>query len=84
MAQSSGRTNLQLRDMTVDDPKIRALRNAAEIVGSEERLARLLKVSPELLSNWLSGSGLVGPPDPVFFKALAIISHPPPEKSQPE
>lgn len=68
--------------MTNVDPKLRALRDAAAIVG-EERLAKLLDVSPLLLSNWLSGSGILGLPMPVYFKAVAIIAHPPAAPASP-
>jgi len=50
----------------------RTLARAAEIVGGEEELARLLRVVPRRLSLWTRG--VVAPPGDVFLKAADILS----------
>ena len=49
----------------------RALKRAAEIVGSEEALARRLQVIPHHLDLWIRG--ILSPPDDVFLKAADIV-----------
>jgi DNA-binding transcriptional regulator YdaS (Cro superfamily) len=47
------------------------LRRAAEILGSEERLALHLGITPSHLSLWLKGLG--NAPDDVFLRAVDIV-----------
>jgi hypothetical protein len=56
-------------------PRGRTLRRALEILGSEERLARALDVSPEALRGYLAqGEGI---PQELFIKALDIVARAP-------
>jgi len=50
----------------------RTLARAAEIVGGEEELARILRVVPRRLSLWVRG--VVAPPGDVFLIAADIVS----------
>jgi hypothetical protein len=47
------------------------LRRAAEIAGSEEALALLIRVTPSHLALWLEGVSDV--PDGVFLRAVDIV-----------
>lgn len=49
----------------------RALRRAAEILGSEDLLAARLKVEPAQLGLWLKG--MATPPTRVFLEAVDLI-----------
>jgi DNA-binding transcriptional regulator YdaS (Cro superfamily) len=51
---------------------IRTLKRAAELVGSEEALARHLKVLPSHVELWIRG--VVSPPGDVFLRAADIVS----------
>jgi DNA-binding transcriptional regulator YdaS (Cro superfamily) len=51
---------------------IRTLKRAAELVGGEEALARLLRVTPSHLELWIRG--VVSPPGDVFLKAADIVN----------
>jgi hypothetical protein len=56
-----------------EDPKIRTLRRAIEILGSEKAVAEALDVKLEDIERWLSGDGL--PADgSVYFAALEIVT----------
>jgi DNA-binding transcriptional regulator YdaS (Cro superfamily) len=50
----------------------RTLVRAAELVGSEEALARTLKVTPNRLAAWLAG--VEDPPADVFLRAVDIVT----------
>src|SRR3954469_12431279 len=58
--------------MAKDTASIRTLRRALATVGSEERLAAELKVSPLDLVRWISGEK-AAPPE-VFIAALDIVA----------
>lgn len=58
-----------------DNPKVRTLRRAAEVVGSPEALAEALDVSPELISAWLLGQQ--APPNDAYMRALDLVSQGP-------
>ncbi|TAK83447.1 MAG: hypothetical protein EPO20_17515 [Betaproteobacteria bacterium] len=49
----------------------RALQRAREILGSEQRLARYLRVAPSTLDPWLAGSDI--PPLPVLLRCVEVI-----------
>jgi DNA-binding transcriptional regulator YdaS (Cro superfamily) len=51
---------------------IRTLKRAAELVGGEEPLARLLMVSPNHLALWIRGAA--SPPGDVFLRAAEIVT----------
>jgi hypothetical protein len=53
----------------------RLIRRAAELMGGEDELARLLNVVPSHLALWISGEALL--PDDVFLKVADIITAPP-------
>ena len=55
----------------VRDTKTRILDRALQIVGSQEDLARKLKVRPAQLAVWLGGIAAV--PDEVFLNAVDIV-----------
>jgi DNA-binding transcriptional regulator YdaS (Cro superfamily) len=57
---------------TVPTVYIRTLKRAAELVGGEEALARLLKVAPSHLALWIRGA--VSPPGDIFLRAADIVS----------
>jgi DNA-binding transcriptional regulator YdaS (Cro superfamily) len=44
-----------------------------EIAGGEEKLAELLRTSPEVLSLWLSGA--IAPPLKKYLAALELVTH---------
>jgi DNA-binding transcriptional regulator YdaS (Cro superfamily) len=50
----------------------RTFSRAAEIIGSEEELARYLKVTPSHLALWITGTG--SPPVDAFLKAVDVIT----------
>ena len=50
----------------------RALRRAAEILGSEDRLASRLEVDAAQLGLWLKG--MATPPTRVFLQAVDLIA----------
>ena len=52
-------------------PRIRIIRHAAEMLGSEKALANLLRVSSEEMKRWLSGEE--APTDGTLFVVLAIL-----------
>ncbi len=58
-----------------DNPKVRTLRRAAEVVGSPEALANALGVSPELVSAWLLGREAL--PNDSYLRALDLVSQGP-------
>jgi DNA-binding transcriptional regulator YdaS (Cro superfamily) len=58
--------------MGKDTASIRTLRRALATVGSEERLAAELKVSPLDLVRWISGEKAA--PAEVFIAALDIVA----------
>lgn len=58
--------------MVKDTAAIRTLRRALETLGSEERLAATLGVSPVDLVRWLTGDRPV--PDEVFMASLDIVA----------
>ena len=51
---------------------IRTLKRAAELIGSEEALARHLNVVPSHVELWIRG--VVSPPGDVFLRAADIVS----------
>lgn len=64
---------LQLMQATVADNSItRTLVRALRSVGSLERLAEHLDVSPELLQEWLDGSRQ--PPTRAYMRALDLVA----------
>ena len=64
---------LQLAQATVADNSItRTLARALHTLGSLERLAEHLDVSPELLRHWLDGSRQ--PPTRVYMRALDLVA----------
>ncbi len=58
-----------------DNPKVRTLRRAAEVVGSPEALAEALGVSPEIISAWLLGQEAL--PSDAYLRALDLVSQGP-------
>jgi DNA-binding transcriptional regulator YdaS (Cro superfamily) len=50
----------------------RTLRRAAQIVGGDDELASLLKVTPTHLALWLQGTGV--PPSDVFLQAVDLVT----------
>jgi DNA-binding transcriptional regulator YiaG len=52
-------------------PRIRIIRHAADMLGSEKALANLLRVTPEEMRKWLSGEK--APADGTLFVVLAIL-----------
>jgi hypothetical protein len=58
--------------MAKDTAAIRTLRRALETLGSEERLAASLGVSPVDLVRWLTGERAV--PDEIFMASLDIVA----------
>jgi DNA-binding transcriptional regulator YdaS (Cro superfamily) len=61
--------------MGKDTAHTRTLRRAVEVVGSPERLADTLGVSPESLRAWLAGDQAL--PNEVYLRALDVVSHGP-------
>ena len=58
-----------------DNPKVRTLRRAAEVVGSPEALAAVLEVSLEMVSAWLLGQQAL--PNDAYMRALDVVSQGP-------
>lgn len=58
-----------------DNPKVRTLRRAAEVVGSPEALAEALEVSTEMISAWLLGEQAL--PNDAYLRALDVVSQGP-------
>jgi DNA-binding transcriptional regulator YiaG len=58
-----------------DNPKVRTLRRAVEVVGTPEALAEALDVSPELVSAWLLGQK--APSNDAYMRALDLVSQGP-------
>jgi DNA-binding transcriptional regulator YiaG len=58
-----------------DNPKVRTLRRAAEVVGSPEALADALDVAPEMVSAWLLGQQAL--PNDAYMRALDLVSQGP-------
>lgn len=58
-----------------DNPKVRTLRRAAEVVGSPEALAEVLEVSTEMISAWLLGEQAL--PNDAYLRALDVVSQGP-------
>ena len=65
--------------MGKDTAQTRTLRRALEVVGSPERLAETLDVSPEKLAAWLAGDQAL--PNDVYMRALDVVSHGPHHRS---
>jgi hypothetical protein len=64
---------LELMQATVADNSItRTLARALRTVGSLERLAEHLDVSPQLLQEWLDGSRQ--PPTRAYMRALDLVA----------
>jgi transcriptional regulator with XRE-family HTH domain len=61
--------------MPKDNSHTRTLLNAAEALGSRERLAERLGVTLSALDGWLRGDS--APPFEVFSKALDIVARGP-------
>ena len=62
-----------------DNPKVRTLRRAAEVVGGPEALAEALGVSPETVSAWLLGRDAL--PSDSYLRALDLVSQGPHHKA---
>ncbi|HYL90999.1 MAG TPA: YdaS family helix-turn-helix protein [Burkholderiales bacterium] len=62
-----------------DNPKVRTLRRAAEVVGGPEALAQALGVSPEIVSAWLLGQQAL--PNETYLRALDLVSQGPHHKA---
>ena len=62
-----------------DNPKVRTLRRAAEVVGGPEALAEALGVSPEIVSAWLLGRDAL--PNESYLRALDLVSQGPHHKA---
>lgn len=62
-----------------DNPKVRTLRRAAEVVGGPESLAEALGVSPEIVSAWLLGREAL--PNESYLRALDLVSQGPHHKA---
>lgn len=54
-----------------DTPKLRTLRRALEVLGSESNLAEALEVTREQIRQWLSGAQV--PDDAAYLLALDIV-----------
>jgi hypothetical protein len=63
---------------TARDYYARTLRQAAEVVGGEEKLAQALNVSPEALRRWLAGEE--SPPIEVQLAALDVVTRGAPQE----
>jgi DNA-binding transcriptional regulator YdaS (Cro superfamily) len=62
-----------------DNPKVRTLRRAAEVVGGPQALAEALGVSPEIVSAWLLGQQAL--PNESYLRALDLVSQGPHHKA---
>lgn len=62
-----------------DNPKVRTLRRAAEVVGGPQALAEALGVSPEIVSAWLLGREAL--PNESYLRALDLVSQGPHHKA---
>jgi hypothetical protein len=51
---------------------VRTLRRATELAGGEEKLAAVLRTSPEVLRLWLSGA--LAPPLKKYLAALELVT----------
>jgi DNA-binding transcriptional regulator YdaS (Cro superfamily) len=58
--------------MSPDTTYTRILFRALKAVGSEAKLAEMLRTSPEILRKWVSGE--LQPPSKVYFAALDIAT----------
>ena len=54
-----------------DTPKVRTLRRALQVLGSETKLAEALGVTREKLGRWLSGEDV--PDDAAYLISLDIV-----------
>ncbi|HZQ75524.1 MAG TPA: hypothetical protein VFB08_21640 [Burkholderiales bacterium] len=59
-------------DEEIPNVYARTLKRAAQIVGGEDRLAALLKVTPSNLASWIHGIGT--PPANVFLEAVDLVT----------
>lgn len=59
----------------MEGPRGRTLRKALEILGSEERLARALRISLDAVRKYLTDGAEV--PQDIFIKALDIVARAP-------
>jgi DNA-binding transcriptional regulator YdaS (Cro superfamily) len=62
-----------------DNPKVRTLRRAAEVVGGPEALAEALGVSPQMVAAWLLGQQAL--PNESYLRALDLVSQGPHHKA---
>jgi DNA-binding transcriptional regulator YdaS (Cro superfamily) len=58
--------------MNPDTTYTRTLLRALKAIGSETKLAEMLRTSPEILCKWISGE--LQPPSKVYFTALDIAT----------
>jgi DNA-binding transcriptional regulator YiaG len=56
----------------VSNPRLRTLRRALELIGTEDELAEALGVGFEELADWLAGRTM--PPDTVYFAVLDLVA----------
>jgi DNA-binding transcriptional regulator YdaS (Cro superfamily) len=59
--------------MAKSTAQTRTLRRALELIGTLERLAIRLVVSPAELSSWISGAKPT--PTEIYLRALDVVSH---------
>jgi hypothetical protein len=60
------------RRMSIPTPQVRTLQRALEDCGGEADLAKVLGVSIEVLSGWLSGENAV--PTNIYVRALDLVA----------